>query len=107
MIIFSFFRQYNRIVSKESRGSKDPDTPNIDIPTSIREWDSRVSAWKNNINTWAANYKKSTALLREPSVRDHECVGYFDSEVNDNFALIKISSTKKAFIHVNRLWIYR
>ena len=105
--MYLFSRQYSRIVPKESRGAKDPDTPHIDIPTSIREWESRVSSWKSNINAWVGNYKKSSALLREPSVRDHECVAYFEGEINENFALLRMTSTKKAFVHVSRLWIYR
>ena len=67
-----FYRVYKKVVDKDNRGPKDPNTPNIDIPTTQRAWDDRYNSWKDQIHTWHSTYEKSLKILREPSVKDYD-----------------------------------
>ena len=51
-------------------------------------------------------------MLREPSIRDHDYMGEVIQEVNDKFAIMKITTGgskvgEYCFVHLNRIWVYK
>ena len=94
-------------MSKDLRKHADPWTPPSNVPIPIRSWDVQINSWKNKLDMWNKNYIHSNDNLRKnTSIKDRDHTCQFESEVNRDFAIVKLTNAKRAFIHVKRIWCY-
>ena len=74
------------------------------------DWSTKLSSWKASLTYWSEKFKAANkSLIGNTSIRDFDSPSTFFKEMDGtkDYAILTLANGKKAFCHVNRMWIFK